>query len=88
MKKVSDQELQPMSIGNKLSDFNILSELGKGSYGLVYKVRSLLDNEVYVIKKMELKHINEKQQKECWKEVSILKKVNHPNIIKYYLSNY
>jgi NIMA (never in mitosis gene a)-related kinase len=69
-------------IGNKLADFTILSELGKGSYGVVYKAKSNLDNNIYVIKKMELYNIKEKQQKECWKEASILKKVHHVNIIK------
>ena len=73
-------------IGSSLSDFKILCELGKGSYGLVYKVQSQIDNNIYVIKKMELKHMKEKQQNEAWKEVMILKKVNHSNIIKYYTS--
>jgi serine/threonine protein kinase len=70
------------SIGGCLSDFKILNELGKGSYGVIYKVQSNLDNLIYVIKKMELKHMKERQQKESWKEVMILKKVNHQNIIK------
>ena len=74
------------NVGNKLSDFKILKELGKGSYGTVYTVRSFLDDNVYVMKKMELNNLKEKQQKECYREVSILKKVSHHNIIKYYSS--
>jgi NIMA (never in mitosis gene a)-related kinase len=70
------------TIGCSLADYKILNELGKGSYGVIYKVHSLVDNNIYVIKKMELKHMKEKQQKESWKEVMILKKVSHPNIIK------
>ena len=72
--------------GNKLSDFKILKELGKGSYGTVYTVRSYIDDNIYVMKKMELNNLKEKQQKECYREVSILKKVSHQNIIKYYSS--
>lgn len=72
--------------GNKLSDFKILKELGKGSYGTVYTVRSYIDDNIYVMKKMELNTLKEKQQKECYREVSILKKVSHQNIIKYYSS--
>ena len=60
--------------------------LGKGSYGTVYTVRSRLDSNIYVMKKMELNHLKESQQRECYREVSILRKVSHPNIIKYYAS--
>ena len=74
------------NVGSRLSDFKILKELGKGSYGTVYTVRSNIDDNVYVMKKMELNNLKEKQQKECYREVSILKKVSHQNIIKYYSS--
>ena len=74
------------SVGSRLSDFEIIKQLGKGSYGTVYVVRSKLDNNTYVMKKMELNHLKESQQKECYREVSILRKVSHPNIIKYYSS--
>ena len=73
-------------VGNKLSDFEIIKELGKGSYGTVYTVRSLVNSNVYVMKKMELNHLKPRQQQECYREVSILKKVSHQNIIKYYSS--
>ena len=74
------------SVGSRLSDFEIVKQLGKGSYGTVYVVRSKLDMNTYVMKKMELNHLKENQQKECYQEVSILRKVSHPNIIKYYSS--
>jgi NIMA (never in mitosis gene a)-related kinase len=68
--------------GKSLEDFKIIGELGRGSYGLVYKVVSKIDNNIYVLKKLDLKHMKEKQQKEAWKEAMILKKLNNPNIIK------
>ena len=73
-------------IGSKVSDFKIIKELGKGSYGTVYTVKSLINSNIYVMKKMELNHLNPRQQVECYREVSILKKVSHKNIIKYYSS--
>lgn len=51
------------NVGSRLSDFKILKELGKGSYGTVYTVRSNIDDNVYVMKKMELNNLKEKQQK-------------------------
>lgn len=35
-------------------DFKIINELGRGSYGTVYKVTSLKDNLTYVLKKISL----------------------------------
>ena len=82
----SNKRKQQENVGTKLSDFKILKELGKGSYGTVYTVLSYNNDNIYVMKKMELNHLKEKQQRECYREVSILRKVNHPNIIKYYSS--
>ena len=73
-------------VGSKVSDFKIIKELGKGSYGTVYTVKSLINSNIYVMKKMEFNHLNPRQQVECYREVSILKKVSHKNIIKYYSS--
>ena len=73
-------------VGCKLSDFKIIKELGKGSYGTVYTVKSNINSNIYVMKKMELNHLNPRQQIECYREVSILKQVDHKNIIKYYSS--
>lgn len=82
MDKLREEINQHTTIGSKISDFKILSELGRGSYGIVYKVISQINKTVYCIKKMDLKHMKEKQQKEAWKEAMILKKVNHVNVIK------
>jgi NIMA (never in mitosis gene a)-related kinase len=82
MKSTQETEVNLDMIGSKLKDFQIISELGRGSYGVVYKVQSNINLQIYVIKKMDLKHMKEKQQKESWREAMILKKMNHPSIIK------
>lgn len=73
-------------VGNKLTDFKIICELGRGSYGVVNKVLSLVDQNEYVMKKINMKHIKLKHQKEALKEAQILRRVKHPNIIRYYTS--
>ena len=79
-------KLKETKIGSRLSDFTIINQLGKGSYATVYTVLSHVDSKIYAMKKMDLNHLKPRQQNECYKEVSILRKLNHPNIIKYYSS--
>ena len=81
----SSSELEG-SVGNCVADFKIVSELGRGSYGLVNKVISNINNRVYVMKKINIKHVKQKHQKEALKEAQILRKVRNSNIIKYYTS--
>ena len=50
------------TVGTKISDFKLLKELGKGSYGTVYTVKSYIDDNIYVMKKMELNHLKEKKK--------------------------
>ena len=83
---MQQSNIKTEEVGSRVSDFKIIKELGKGSYGTVYTVKSLLDSNIYVMKKIELSHLNPRQQVECYREVSILKKVSHKNIIKYYSS--
>ncbi len=73
-------------LGSGLSDFKILNELGRGSYGIIFKVESKINHYIYVMKKISMKHMKPKHQKEALQEVLILKKMSHPNIIKYYAS--
>ena len=74
------------NIGSSYTDFKILGELGRGSYGVVNKIQSKVDGGIYVMKKINIKHIKQKYQKEALKEAQILRKVRHPNIIKYHTS--
>lgn len=45
-----------------MKDFRVLSELGQGSYGTVFKVESLRTKGVYVMKKIAMKHMKLKHQ--------------------------
>lgn len=72
--------------GSHLSDYKISEELGHGSYGMVYKVESLRTKQTYVIKKINIEHLAPKNQKEVINEAQILKKLDHPHIVKYFCS--
>ena len=85
-KLIKKEDNDDFDVGSSLSSFRVISELGRGSYGVVYKVQSLADSRDYVLKKINIKHLKPKQQNLVLKEVLILKKVRHPNIIRYYNS--
>ena len=73
--------------GNSMTDFEIVAELGRGSYGVVYKVKAHKDHDnVYALKKIPMKHLKLKHQREALQEMLLLKKLAHPNIIRYYAS--
>lgn len=81
-KALSEIDIKTSKIGTCMKDFNILAELGRGSYGTVYKVTSNKDEKVYVLKKICMKHMKQKQQASALKEVQILKTLHHIHIIK------
>ena len=68
-----------------LKDFTTICQIGRGAYGVVFKVKCRLDEGVYVLKKIALKHIKTKRN-DAHKEVMILKRIRHPNIIRYFAS--
>jgi serine/threonine protein kinase len=60
--------------------FQLMEQIGKGSYGQVFKGRSLQTNEAVAIK---LIPFHESEASEIKAEIDALRETNHPNIIKY-----
>jgi serine/threonine protein kinase len=69
---------------SKLSDFDKLNLLGRGSYGVVYKVRRLIDNNIYVLKQIDLSCLRSKEQNNAIQEVQILASLDNEYIVRYY----
>lgn len=66
------------------NDYKIISFLGKGSYGCVIKAKNRKTNKKVAIKKY-LNIFNSKQTSiRVLREISIFRKLNHPNILKFY----
>lgn len=71
-------------VGCSLREFKIMAELGKGAYGTVYKVISLVNHQEYVLKKISIKHLKKSEIQDVIKEAKILRKLEHKHIIKSY----
>ena len=65
------------------SHYKILSFLGEGSYGKVFKAREISTGRVIAVKKMSIGDSQSKYNK-IIKEINLLKSLDHQNIVKYY----
>ena len=57
----------------------MIQELGLDSVGIISKVKSKLNSEIYFLNKV----MDEKDKLDVKREFIFLKKLNHPNICKY-----
>ena len=62
--------------------YEFIKELGKGSYGQVFRCQNKINGNVYACKKMSKKKIKNKDQFKT--EINLLRATDHPNIIKLY----
>ena len=66
-------------------DYNILSKIGKGSFGSVFKVHHKKSGQFRAMKVIKKEIINlQDDDRKFLKEIEILIKADHPNIIRIY----
>ena len=71
-------------IGKIVEGFKIIKFLGKGKFSVVYQAERQADSKLVALKIIKIYDIKDKSLVEkCLQEVNLLKRVNHPNIIKY-----
>ena len=66
-----------------MNNFQIISKLGEGAYSTVYKVKRLIDNNIYALKKVKLLNLSEKEKQNALNEVRILASVKSNFVISY-----
>lgn len=67
---------------NKMDNYDKLEKIGEGTYGVVYKCMELSSKEIVAVKKIRMEMEDEGIPATAIREISILKELNHPNIVK------
>ena len=65
-----------------LDNYDVMKQLGKGGYGKVYQVKNKKTGEIHACKHLSKLSIKNKEKFD--REIEILRKADHPNIIKLY----
>ena len=66
-----------------INDFEVIKQIGKGSYGTVFKVKRKKDGQIYAMKCILISAMDRKTIESTLNEVRILCSISHPNIVEY-----
>ena len=81
---VKTQTLIEEQRGDPSKKYKVVKRLGDGSYGTVFSVINIQTGATVAMKKIEKVKENEIDDLEIKNEIDILKKLDHPNIVKIY----
>lgn len=59
-----------------------MEKIGEGTYGVVYKARDRVTNETIALKKIRLEQEDEGVPSTAIREISLLKEMQHGNIVR------
>ncbi|KAI8442357.1 hypothetical protein MSG28_005879 [Choristoneura fumiferana] len=65
-----------------MEDFLKIEKIGEGTYGVVYKGKNKVTGQFVAMKKIRLEADDEGIPSTAIREISLLKELNHPNIVK------
>ncbi|XP_016502859.1 putative serine/threonine-protein kinase At1g54610 isoform X2 [Nicotiana tabacum] len=66
----------------RANTFEKLDKIGQGTYSNVYKARDLITGKIVALKKVRFDTLEPESVKFMAREILVLKKLNHPNVIK------
>lgn len=61
-----------------------MEKIGEGTYGVVYKAKDRVTGEIIALKKIRLEAEDEGIPSTAIREISLLKELQHPNIVRLY----
>ena len=71
-----------------MENFEIIKDIGNGSFGIVFQVKRKIDGKIYALKRVNLKNLNPKERMNSLNEIRFLASISHQNIISYKESFY
>jgi len=67
-----------------MDKYQKLEKIGEGTYGIVYKAKDKKTGELLALKKIRLEAEDEGIPSTAIREISLLKELKHPNIVRLY----
>ena len=67
-----------------MEGYEVICDIGKGSFGKVQKIKRLNDGNILVWKVLNYGKMNEKEKQQIVSEINILSGLQHSNIVKYF----
>ncbi len=67
---------------NSLDRYQKLEKIGEGTYGVVYKARDKINNDIIALKKIRLEQEDEGVPSTAVREICLLKEIQHPNVVE------
>jgi serine/threonine protein kinase len=68
----------------KMERYQKMEKIGEGTYGVVYKAKDRVTGEIIALKKIRLEAEDEGIPSTAIREISLLKELQHPNIVRLY----
>ncbi len=70
----------------RMERYQKLEKIGEGTYGVVYKAKDRKSGKIIALKRIRLEAEDEGIPSTAIREISLLKELRHPNIVRYDLS--
>ncbi|CAH8826800.1 unnamed protein product [Trichobilharzia szidati] len=80
-------KLDGLSAYSSLSNFEVQGSVGQGQFSTVWRAFHFPSGQTVAMKKIKIfEMVDAKARKDCVQEIDLLKKLDHPNVIRYLAS--